>query len=108
MNLVRAVLIETEKLPDDGGFYDISVEGFSEAEISNHVRLSDEAGFLEAEDLSTMGRVCWKPKRLTYEGHEFLNGIRSDSVWERAKAVTLKTTGTLTIEGFQNTLCRMF
>jgi hypothetical protein len=101
MNLIRGVLIETEKLPDDGAFHDISVEGFTEAEISNHVRLCDEAGFLDAQDLTTLMAVCWKPKRLTYEGHEFLDGIRSDTVWEKTKALTLKSTGTLTIEGLK-------
>ena len=101
MDLIRAVLIETEKLPDDGAFYDIAVEGFTEAEISNHVRLCDEAGFIEGQDLTTLESVCWKPKRLTYEGHEFLDSIRSDTVWEKAKALTLKSTGTLTIEGLK-------
>lgn len=101
MNLIRAVLIETEKLPDDDAFYDISIEGFTEAKISNHVRLCDEAGFIEAQDLTTNDGVCWKPKRLTYQGHELLNGIRSDTVWEKAKALTLKSTGRLTIEGLK-------
>jgi hypothetical protein len=101
MNLIRAVLIETEKLPDDDAMHDIAVQGFTEAEISNHVRLSDEAGFIDAEDLTTLSGVCWKPKRLTYEGHEFLDSIRSDTVWEKAKALTLKSTGTLTIEGLK-------
>jgi hypothetical protein len=102
MNLIRAVLIEAEELPDDDAMHDIFVEGFSDTEISNHVRLCDEAGFLDAEDLTMMdGVCCWKPKRLTYEGHEFLDGIRSDTVWEKAKALTLKSTGTLTIEGLK-------
>jgi hypothetical protein len=101
MNLIRAVLIEAEKLPDDDAMHDISVEGFTDAEISNHVRLCDEAGFVDAYDLSTLDGVCWKPIRLTYEGHEFLDGIRSDTVWEKAKALTLKSTGTLTVEGLK-------
>jgi hypothetical protein len=101
MDLIRGVLIETEKLPDDDAMHDISVEGYTDTEISNHVRLCDEAGFIDAFDLSTMQGVCWKPKRLTYEGHEFLDGIRSDTVWEKAKALTLKSTGTLTIEGLK-------
>jgi hypothetical protein len=101
MDLIRAVLIETEKLPEDAAMHDISVEGFTEAEISNHVRLCDEAGFIDAHDLSTMQGVCWKPQRLTYQGHEFLDSIRSDTVWNNVKALTRKTTGTLTVEGLK-------
>ena len=65
MNLIRAVLIATESLPDDGPSHDISVEGFSEAEVSNHVHLCSEAGFIDAENLSSLGGACWIPSRLT-------------------------------------------
>ena|SRR6185437_16349605 len=103
-NLIRRVLVEAEKLPDDGAFHDISIEGFTEAEISNHVRLCTEAGFVDARDLTTASGICWKPKRLTYAGHEFLAGIRSDTVWEKAKALALKSTGTLSIEALKLSL----
>jgi len=42
--------------------------------------LLHEAGFIEAMDLSTLGGICWKPTRLTYNGHEFLDAARSDTV----------------------------
>ena len=49
----------------------------------------------------TWADVCWKPKRLTYSGHEFLDAARGDTVWHKAKALTLKSTGTLTLEGLK-------
>lgn len=48
MDLIRAILIEVEKLPFDAGFHDISVSGYSEEEIAYHVRLAHEAGLIEA------------------------------------------------------------
>jgi len=45
-----------------------------------------------------MGGVCWKPKRLTYSGHEFLDAARSDTVWNKAKDMVRKATGTITLE----------
>ena len=63
--------------------------------------LLHEGGLLEALDLSTLGGVCWKAKRLTYSGHQFLDAARSDTVWQKAKSWTLKTTGTLTLEGLK-------
>ena len=101
MDLVRAVLTEVERLPYDGGFHDISVRGYSEEEITYHVMLADEAGLIEAHDLSSMDGVCWKPKRLTYQGHEFLDSARSDTVWNKAKETLLATTGTLTLEALK-------
>jgi hypothetical protein len=101
MDLVREVLLKVEELPFDGRFYDVKIEGRSDDEITYHVMLLHEAGFIEAIDLSTLGGLCWKPKRLTYNGHEFLDAARSDTVWQKAKAVTLKSTGTLTLDGLK-------
>jgi len=69
--LVREVLIKIEELPFDLAFHDIAVDGRSDDEITYHVMILDEAGLIEAVDLSTMGGICWKPKRLTYAGHQF-------------------------------------
>jgi hypothetical protein len=70
-------------------------------EITYHVMLLHEAGFIEAQDLSTLQGICWKPTRLTYSGHQFLDAARSDTVWQKAKSWALKTTGTLTLEGLK-------
>ncbi len=79
MDLVREVLF-VEALPFDGRFHDIAVDGRSLDEITYHVMLLHEAGFIEAMDLSSLRGICWKPTRLTYSGHEFpmrLEAIRS-------------------------------
>ena len=101
MDLVRGVLLRIEELPFDGRFHDINVDGHSEEEINYHVMLLHEAGFIEAMDLSSTSGICWKPTRLTYSGHEFIDAARSDIVWQKAKAWTLKSTGTLTLEGLK-------
>lgn len=101
MDLIRGVLIEVEKLPFDSGFHDISVQGYTDEEITYHVRLAHEAGLIEAIDLTTMDGVCWKPKRLTYEGHEFLDAARSNTVWNKAKETLLSTSGTITLEALK-------
>jgi hypothetical protein len=67
------------EVPFNGGFHDVAVNGRSRDEITYHVMLLDEAAFIEAEDLTTMDGVCWKPKRLTYTGHEFIDAARSDT-----------------------------
>lgn len=101
MDLVREILLKVEDLPFDGGFHDIAVEGRTADEISYHVMLLDEAAFIEAEDLTTNSGVCWQPKRLTYSGHEFLDAARNDTIWEKAKAAVMKSTGVVTLEGLK-------
>jgi hypothetical protein len=101
MDLVRAVLMEIEKAPFDGGFLDVTVPGHSDEKLSYHILLMHEAGLIEAIDLSTMDGMCWKPKRLTCEGHEFLDAARNETFWAKAKDKVTTSTGTLTIEGLK-------
>jgi hypothetical protein len=102
MDLIRTVLFEVERLPEDGGFHDIPIPtGTTELEFYGHVRLAAEAGLLDAIDLTTLGGVCWKPKRLTWNGHEFLGAYRSDTAWQRGKELVVKSTGSLTFEGLK-------
>jgi hypothetical protein len=100
-DLVRQILLTVEEFPFDGNFHDVEIEGRTENEISYHVMLLHEAGLLEALDLSTLSGVCWKPQRLTYNGHQFLDAARSDTVWQKAKSWAQKTTGTPTLEGLK-------
>ncbi len=52
--------------------------------------LLHEAGLIDAEKLTSADGVCGKPKRLTYNGHEFLDAARSDAVWRKAKERSIK------------------
>ncbi len=100
-DLVREVLLGIEEFPSFGPLIDLEIENYSDEQITYHVMLLNEAGLIEALDLSSHDGVCWKPRRLTYSGHEFLNAARSDTVWSKAKAVVLKSTGALTLEGLK-------
>jgi hypothetical protein len=106
-DLVRQILLKVEEFPFDGSFHDVDIEGRTDNEISYHVMLLHEAGLMEALDLSSHSGVCWKPKRLTYIGHQFLDAARSDRVWQKAKAFTTTATGTLTLEGLKSALAHV-
>ncbi len=97
MELVREVLLKVEEILFDGASHDICVDGRSRHEIAYHVMLLHEAGFIEAMDLG----VGWKPVRLTYRGHEFLDAARNDGIWEKAKTAVVESTGVLTLEGLK-------
>lgn len=104
MDLVRTILIELEKCPYSGGWHEIHVPGYTDDEISYHVQLMHETGLIEAVDLSSHDGICWMPKRLTYEGHEFLDAAHADTVWAKAKDKVVSTTGTLTLEALKAAL----
>src|ERR1035438_9516409 len=68
MDLIRAILLDVEQQGPPEGWCDVQLRGHSEEEISYHVMLLRDAGLVEAVKLSTQHGVCWRPKRLTYEG----------------------------------------
>src|SRR3989304_4745015 len=73
MDLVREILLKMEELPMKGDCHNIHIDGRSEEEIIYHVRIMHEAGLIEAIDFTATDGVDWRPKRLTYAGHEFLD-----------------------------------
>lgn len=101
MDLVREILLKMEEFPFDGRFHDVIVDGHADSEINYHIILLHEAGLIEALDVSNLSCMCWRPQRLTYAGHEFLDAARSDTIWQKAKAWTTNATGTLTVEGLK-------
>ena len=46
--------------------------------------LLDEAGLIEAIDLSSRNGPAWLPQRLTWAGHEFIEASRDESRWHKA------------------------
>jgi hypothetical protein len=85
-DLVREILLAVETSDHDPrGWMNLDLAGHSLQELSYHVQLLDEAGFLEAQELGSHDGYEWQPKRLTYEGHEFLDTIRDGEIWRLTK-----------------------
>lgn len=57
------------------------------AEISYHAAILIEAGLVNGQMVQTLGPTVkdFFAHRLTWEGHEFLDSIRSNTVWEKTK-----------------------
>ena len=87
MDLCRDILLDLESKPFDPGSVEIKIGGKSEEEISYHLMLLDQAGLVKAVDLSkSTQRMKWRANYLTWDGHDFLDASRNETVWERAKA----------------------
>jgi hypothetical protein len=92
MDLIRQILLKTEEQPPNLNVVDLSFPEVDVATIGEHVHLLDEAGLVEAIDCSSRAGIDWKPMRLTWIGHEFLDASRNETVWQKAKT-TLKEKG---------------
>jgi uncharacterized protein DUF2513 len=104
MDLIRLIMIEIEKNLEPMTWVDVVISGHSYDEIVYHIMLLYEKGLVDANDCSSSDGMDWKAKRLTFDGHEFLDAARSDTVWKKAKERVLSTTGTLTLEALKMAL----
>lgn len=109
MDLCRKVLLEVEANPRATGpaWVDLDIKGWVPAELAYHVQLLHEAGFLEASDLTTTAGLDWRPIRLTYEGHEFVEAARKETRWRKAKSLVLEKTGGLSLDVLKAVLVKL-
>ncbi|MDB5971361.1 MAG: Uncharacterized protein JWQ90_3811 [Hydrocarboniphaga sp.] len=103
MDLARQILlaIEGQEDADGSSWFALEFEGVSDKSVSHHIRLLHEAGLLDAIDLSTMAGPEWRPKSLTWAGHEFLDAARDETLWNKAKALVISKTGSLGFEALK-------
>jgi hypothetical protein len=93
-------LLDVEANADAVGLGDVefNIDGRSATEVSYHVQLLTDAGLLEAIDLSDTAGLDWRPTRLTYAGHEFIEAARKDTLWQKANSTVMERTGGLSLD----------
>lgn len=106
IDCVRDLLIECEKLPYESTpsldtFFKFELLAkYSPEEISYSMEKLYEAGFINFRTL----RVWGGPKfdgtfqDITWLGHEFLNKIRNDNIWNKTKEKVSETVGSASLE----------
>ncbi len=85
--LVRVILCRLEDMDTTNGSLDANdVEDYSPEFVSYHMNLLDEAGLIEANCAKPLsGPMQCFAFSLTWEGHEFLDKIRTETVWNKTK-----------------------
>jgi hypothetical protein len=101
MDLIRTIMLEAEKCPSLEGCR-VEIPGRTREDLYYNAKLAHEAGFIDARFLP--GSTDFHVLRLTYEGHEFLDAARNDTLWAKAKEIVIKNTGALTLEALKITL----
>ncbi|MGE6184604.1 DUF2513 domain-containing protein [Aeromonas media] len=89
--VVRKMLTKIEAMDSSTGYLSLRDFGADSLEekyrISGHMKLMMDKGLVEGTINSRLGVQAndFSARALTWEGHEFLDAIRSDSVWTRTK-----------------------
>lgn len=86
MELIRSLLAEIESTPA-GGWYDTESSSLSAdiETLGEHLLLLEEAGYIRSVDQDRSGHATCRG--LTWAGHEFLAALRSDTIWQKCKAM---------------------
>lgn len=96
MDLVRDILRQVEEKSDGAGCGDMDFPGRSEEQVYYHIMILGEAKLLEVEDRSNFEHpMVFIPIRLTWQGHEFLDAIKNDTVWSKVKEAVKEKGGNI-------------
>jgi len=70
--------------------------GVSEISFNEHAKLLSEAGLVEAKFLSSNPPTAAILFRLTWDGQDFADSIKEDTIWNKVKDKLLKPTVSFT------------
>mgnify|MGYP000216801145 CR=1 FL=1 len=97
MDIIRQIAFATELL-DAGESLD-TLEGISEEVFSAHVKWMKDAGLVDAHVLKVTSVVYGAMVlRLTWEGCDFIDAARSDTLWAKAKETVLRPSASWTFD----------
>nr|WP_291585825.1 DUF2513 domain-containing protein [Comamonas sp. UBA7528] len=97
MDLIRRIALEVES--QDVGEDLSGIDGVEEEVFALHVMWMKEAGLVDAVIQEYMGgETLALVRRLTWDGCEFADAIRSDTLWKKAKDNVMKPSMSFTFD----------
>ena len=83
MELVRKILFELEKRDDDS--VEFVMPGVDNAKLRYHLRIMEQAGLVDTNIQAAGDNMFWIYASLSWNGHVFLDSLKSDNVWDKTK-----------------------
>ncbi len=100
MDLVRQILLDATARENGHANGNPHIEGYTEEQIGYHIHLMQQAGLVNAVDIQTTG--SGSPTAIlisvTWNGHDFIEAARSNSIWSQAKEKAKSVGGALTFD----------
>lgn len=108
MELIRKILITIEYSNQTQGLILLKFDGYSDDQISYHVKILYEQGIIEAIDCSSMTEFEWRAKGLMWEGHDYIDAISDEARWQKVKDWIKSTGKILTMETLKQAVQELF
>lgn len=100
MDLVRLILLKIEEEYQVTAIYNLEIDGYCMESVAYHCQILHEAGLISAYNAQYADDQIWGfgVGSLTWEGHDFLDKIRDNSLWNKVKRTIAKKGLPLVIE----------
>ena len=89
MDLVREILLEIEKSYVSTAIRDLHIDGYDMETIAYHCKILHEVGFISDYKAQYADNKLYRfgVGSLTWEGNDYLNKVRDNTVWQKTKDV---------------------
>lgn len=96
--LVRKILHDMEAAPPMQTFNAFSYDGYDRSVIHEHIELLIEAGLLSGVVHRNGFDGFPAITRLTWSGHDFLDAMKDETIWQKANESILRPVGGVAFE----------
>lgn len=93
-DLIRTIMLnlETEHIGGTQMLFDSNVDGYTPNEVIGHYHHLIDRGFIEAE-VTGSGSLNLKAQGILPDGHDFLEAVRDEQIWNKTKKGALQAGG---------------
>jgi hypothetical protein len=82
-DLIRSIMFDVENTPAGECLPRKVYDGFDQMTVNLHIVLLIEAGYLDGTVTSSYHNLM--VRRLTWKGHDMLDAMRDEGIWNKAK-----------------------
>jgi Hypothetical protein (DUF2513) len=99
MELIRELMLAIESQDGDFNYESTGAIGYDESQIDYHLELLIEAKLVVGEVYHQMGGCSpvIRVERLSWDGHEFCDNARNESIWKEAKKIIAEKGGSVAV-----------
>lgn len=99
-DLIRKIMLDVQSGPADQPQCTLHFDGeYDQATVDAHVSLLIDAGLLTGKVLRGSGRILHAVVTgMTWEGHDFIDAAKDETLWAKAKTNVLKPAAAITFE----------
>ena len=89
MELIRKILFKIEEEYVSTALVNLRIDSYEKEQIAHHCKLIYEANLIDdySEKYASNDLYLYSVGALTWEGHDFLDQIRQDTIWNKIKNV---------------------